>query len=47
MGMLSFDKKSIDVNADDCRHDLHKMKYDIDEKRRPLPLYIFQRRNKN
>jgi hypothetical protein len=41
-------KALIVVNADvTVAYDLHKMKYDIDEKRRPLPLYIFQRRNKN
>jgi hypothetical protein len=33
MGMVSFDKKAlIVVNADVVAYDLHKMKYDIDEK---------------
>jgi hypothetical protein len=39
MGMVSFDKKALIVNADvTVAYDLHKMKYDIDEKNKIISI---------
>jgi hypothetical protein len=48
MGMVSFDKKAlIVVNADvTVAYDLHKMKYDIDEKKKIITILSIPKKKK-